>query len=449
MQGCKRQPFVAWRPALCRLLIAVALLVLTGCSTYSLRHYDMHRSLAAGDPALALQTLETHIPAGRDRTLYELNKGMLLRLTGDYAASNEVLESAKLEMQRLGAISISENLTALALNEATRSYAGQPYEQLLLHAYKALNYLSLDQPDEARVEMLQADIKMREWAAGNDVEGILASAFVRYLAGVVFEINGEWSDALIDYRKAYEIYRETGRPVPGCLQKDLLRLTAHMGLTDEHKRLQASFNQTTWRSVEDLRQQAELIVFYHQGLVSELREQIVFSYSPELAYSVQVAVPFYEWPVSYFPRAYIEADGVAIETELLENIDQLARDNLAVRLPGITLRAVARMVVKKKLAHEARQENALAGFFADVVGLATERADTRSWSTLPSSIQVARLVLPPGEHRIHIGNTGTPLEENVNGDIVQPSDQLTVKLSPGEKKVLSIHATGHLYYSRY
>ncbi|HEX7028639.1 MAG TPA: hypothetical protein VF268_15460 [Gammaproteobacteria bacterium] len=450
MQGRQQQPFAAARPVSYRpLLLAAALLALTGCSTYSLRHYDMHRSLASGDPGLALQMLEMRLPAGRDRTLYDLNKGMLLRLTGDYTASNELLESAKQEMQRLSATSISENLSALAINEATRSYAGQPYEQLLLHAYKALNYLSLDQADGARVEMLQADVKMREWTAGNDIEGILASAFVRYLAGVVFEINREWSEALIAYRKAYEIYQETDRPVPVCLQKDLLRLTAHLGLADEHKRLKASFNREAWRSVEDLQRQAELIVFYHQGLVSELREQVIFSYSPELSHSVQIAVPFYELPVTYFPPAHIQAGGVSAETELLENVDQLARDNLAVRLPGITLRAVTRMAVKKKVAHEARQENALAGFFADVVGLATERADTRSWSTLPSSVQVARLVLPPGEHRIHIGNTGVPLNENTDETRSEATEGLTVKLSPGDKKVLSIHATGQLHYSRY
>lgn len=431
------------------LIIAAVLLAISACSTYSLRHYDVHRSLATGDPALALQALEVQTPAGKDRALYDLNKGMLLRLTGEYQASNEFLESAKLQMQRLVATSITENLTALAVNEATRSYAGQPYEQLLLHAYKALNYLALGNADAARVEILQADVKMREWAAGNDIEGILASAFVRYLAGVVFEINSEWDNALIAYRKAYEIYRETGRTVPVCLQKDLLRLTAHQGLIDEHEQLKAAFNREEWRSAEDLQRQAELIVFYHQGLVSEMQEQITFSYSPELSHSVQIAVPFYAWPVSYFPRAYVQAGGIAGETELLENIDQLARDNLEARMPGIVLRAVGRMVIKKKLAHEARQENQLAGFLADVVGLATERADTRSWTTLPASIQVARLVLPPGEHKINLANTGTPLAQSDSAEDGEAADWHTMKLLPGDKKVLSVHATSNLYYSQY
>lgn len=418
------------------LAIAVVLLALPACSTYVMRQFDMHRNLAAGDPALALQALEAQPPAGRDRTLYNLNKGMLLRLTGDYAASNEFLESAKQEMQRLSATSITENLTALAVNEATRSYAGQPYEQLLLHAYKALNYLALGQPGEARVEVLQADVKIREWAADNDAQAVLASAFVRYLGGMVFEINGEWGNALVDYRKAYEIYRETGRAVPVCLQKDLLRLTAHEGLTDEHRQLRAAFNRDKWPSVEDLQRQAELIVFYHQGLVSEMQEQITFSYSAELSQSVQIAVPFYAWPVSYFPQAYVQVDGAAAQTEPLENVDRLARDNLDARMPGIVLRALGRAVVKKKLAHDARKENQLAGFLADVVGLMTERADTRSWTTLPASIQVARLTLPPGEHTIHIANTGA----------LNPGDAgYTVKLSPGDKKVLSVHAAGNLY----
>lgn len=418
------------------LIIAVVLLAPPACSTYVLRQFDMHRSLAAGDTALALQALEAQPPAGRDRTLYDLNKGMLLRLTGDYAASNEFLESAKQEMQRLAATSITENLTALAVNEATRSYAGQPYEQLLLYAYKALNYLALGQPAEARVEVLQADVKMREWTADKDAEGILASAFMRYLGGVVFEINGEWGNALIDYRKAYEIYRETGRAVPACLQKDLLRLTAHEGLTDENRQLQAAFNRDEWPSTAKLQRQAELIVFYQQGLVSEVQEQIMFSYSAELSQSVQIAVPFYAWPVSYFSQAYVQVDGTAVQTEPLENVDQLARDNLEARMPGIVLRAIGRVVVKKKLAHEARQKNELAGFLADVVNLATERADTRSWTTLPASIQVARLTLPPGEHTIHLTNTGTS----------DPNDAgYTVKLSPGDKKVLSVHATGNPY----
>lgn len=37
-----------------------------------------------------------------------------------------------------------------------------------------------------------------------------------------------------------------------------------------------------------------------------------------------------------------------------------------------------------------------------VASVVTERADTRSWLTLPADIQMARLSLPPGQYTIKV-----------------------------------------------
>ena len=37
-----------------------------------------------------------------------------------------------------------------------------------------------------------------------------------------------------------------------------------------------------------------------------------------------------------------------------------------------------------------------------VTNLITERADTRSWTTLPQEIQLKRILLPVGEHQLQI-----------------------------------------------
>jgi len=88
--------------------------------------------------------------------------------------------------------------------------------------------------------------------------------------------------------------------------------------------------------------------------------------------------------------------------EPVEDIDALARHALEQAMPGIMLRATARAVVKYNAQHEAGENSSLAGFLMTVTNLVTERADTRSWTTLPEEIDLRRIVLPVGEHRIQI-----------------------------------------------
>ncbi len=407
-------------------------LLLTACVTFSVQQLDLRNLLVQGQAALALQELESQHVSGRDRSLYELNKGMLLRLAGDYAQSNVLLEAAKQRMKSLSATSITENLAAFLINDATRSYIGQPHEHLLLHAYKALNYIALNDISGARVEMLQADAKMRNWTASKDLEGVKASAFVRYLSGLVYELNREWSDALIAYRKAYKVYTEKSLSIPLYLQKDLLRLTSYQGLDNEHKDLLAEFGEIDWPTMSELQRQSEVIVVYHQGVVSAMREHSIYSYSNQLKNQIKISVPYY-LPISQQPYAVRVSIGKQQGTTLLsENIEQLVRDNLAARMPAITLRTVARAVVKKQTADKARKDNALAGFLADITAIVTESADTRSWNTLPASIQIARFAVPPGEHQLQVYNSHAYLGRT--------DFQRQFTLAAGEKQVFAVHS---------
>jgi uncharacterized protein len=399
-------------------------ILLAACVPYNVRTLDFRQALLAGQPASALQHLELQRNSRFDRALYELNKGMLLHMTGDFAGSNEWLEQAKQRMRELDATSISENLTAVTVNEATRSYSGRPYEQLSVYAYKTLNYLLLGQPEAARVEALQADVRLREWESVGESRAFEASALVRYLSGLVFEMLREWDDALIAYRKAYEVYAKTGIPVPVHLQKDLLRLSAFRGRNDELAQYVREFPGTDWESMKSLKSKAELVVFAHYGAVSAMQEQVAYNYSPELKYQVAIALPYYPPRPGYIPTPVVEVNGAAQRAEILQDIEALARADLESRMAGLGLRAMARMVLKKKMSHEMRKDNPLAGFVADVAGLATERADTRSWITLPESVHLLRLSLPAGEHGVAARGL--------------PSPQL-LSLKVGDMAVISVH----------
>jgi len=59
-------------------------------------------------------------------------------------------------------------------------------------------------------------------------------------------------------------------------------------------------------------------------------------------------------------------------------------------------------VVKTKASKEADRRNDALGLLVNLANAITDRADTRSWSTLPNRICLARLPLPVGKHRVEI-----------------------------------------------
>ncbi|MBA3581799.1 MAG: hypothetical protein H0W44_05020 [Gammaproteobacteria bacterium] len=388
-------------------------LTLSACASYSTRTQDFRQLLNNGDASQALDYLRTHPPSGDDRVLYDLNMGLVLRLNGELAASNTALEKAKRHMDDLESFSVTENIGTLVINDQTGSYAGQPYERLYVYAYKALNYIDLGDWAGARVEMLQANVKMQEWNTSNNVEGIKASAFVRYLAGIVYEANNELNDALIAYRQSYEIYQANEQSTPEPLQRDLLRISERLNRDDELKKYRAAFgfieNKKPKENKSLLKENkphiAELVVLHHQGLISAMQQHSSMVFAPTLSKSIRISAPYYgSRPFSVNNTDVMLDDQTALTVEL-ENVDQLARNNLEARMAGIIARIIARSVVKYNVADQVGDRNPLLGLMTQVVNLVSETADTRSWQSLPMNIQITRLPIEIGEHRVIIKST--------------------------------------------
>jgi hypothetical protein len=265
----------------------------------------------------------------------------------------------------------------------------------------AMNYLQLGKPDSARVEMLQADVKMMEWGDQPDED-----PFVRYFAGMIYESLGENDQALVSYRKARDIYVATRDEhmvgVPLMLQKDLLRLLAAQGMKDEYGKLRSEFGLPDFEPAEHGSEYGELIVVLNSGLAPIRTETSIMTFSSEVQGHVRVAFPVYATQPRPAKRARLDVGGRRVELETVENIDRLAREALDEDMPAVMARAISRAVVKYQSQKQANEQHALAGFLLTVTNLATERADTRSWTTLPKEIQMARVMLPAGEHDVRI-----------------------------------------------
>jgi uncharacterized protein len=438
-RGVWGQPLWGW-------LALAALVLAQGCATHSAGFAKIEQEAAKRNipgALLALEDFHKNDLTSADRTLAHLNRGTLLRLKGDYAASNQEFDTAKRLMEELAATSVTEQAASVAVNDTAKAYEGDANEQLLVYAMKSLNYLQSGDFDAAAVEARQFDIKHRLIMEQNPDAKYLSGAFVRYLNAMVYEAVGESDSARIEYQKAMEGYKEqsaiTGLGVPAALKIDLARLEAPRGEGRAKAAAQLAAAKVAAKTLPDsksnkskrAREQVETVVatvdnspppptsfpatrngevvfFLHNGLGPSLAENIIQLPNPAPqagAALLRVALPKFVQRPAPVARVELGNGTQSASSELVEDVNAIARKSLEDRLPAIQARALARLVVKNVAVAAAKKRNENAGSYgllmslgADIAAIASERADTRSWSLLPGNIQLARLSLPAGTH---------------------------------------------------
>ncbi len=401
-------------------------LVVAGCAAYGSRMAPALKALRQGDAGRALELVERDPDPGS--VLWQMERGLLLRAAGRFRESNEALAAALQRQDQLYARSVSNETVALVVSDAVRPYRSPEHELPFLHVYAMLNYLDLGDQDGALVEARALTGLLQERVRPGDEGGAGDWGFGRLLAGLVLESGGEWNDAWIAYRAASAAYEARGR----VLSPELRTL------------LDDAVTRTAMRAGIEAGDvgppRSRLVVVVEEGLVSPMqsfhlrvpilreeegwgqdrlgpwsdlvgrracdlhRDRVMFR-PREIAYFVDVAVPVYpERAVQSGAPPRVEVAGCppTVATPA-EDVERLARAELERRLPAIAARAAARAILKALASRAAaRHSGELAGELANLLGVATERADTRSWSTLPRRINLAVLEVPPGPVQVEV-----------------------------------------------
>ncbi len=94
---------VRWSVAFLVCIPAVLALLLTGCGLSTNRIHFIEQSLLSGDAVGAAAIVEQAEKdyGGKSRLLYEMDRGMMLQLAGQYQLSSAVLEQADDEVEWL------------------------------------------------------------------------------------------------------------------------------------------------------------------------------------------------------------------------------------------------------------------------------------------------------------------------------------------------------------
>lgn len=467
-------------------VLLLVTVLLHGCSaftSYRDRIEGPLQKFESGDFEGAYEGLEKRARKGTARLAYLLEAATVLHTEGDLKESTRIFSASEdliRSYEERAVISVTETAAkgaSLVLNEKTIPYEGEPFEKVLVHSYKALNYLFLGQTEEARVEIRRSFARQqenrrrheREIAALEEeardrqiqIAGLLREAhaqydesrirsgpvlnpyedpFAYYLSALVYESNGEYNDAYIDLKRAQEL-----RPGVPCVENDLLRMAKLAGLKDAYR----EWSERLGRPARFSNPQAEgeILVFLQAGMGPRKEEVRLVLPVPE-AGLVSVALPRYARVQSRFDKAALyDSDGRLLgETAVLTDIETLAIRNLEDRMPVLVLKQVLRAAAKGVLAATAAdQGGAGAALAVNLFNLVTEQADLRCWTTLPRNFQVARIPLSGGSRRLTFafldGSGRRLVEQSLEADMA-PGSRVYLNVRTGSRSVVAFHVYG-------
>ena len=307
--------------------------------------------------------------------------------------------------------------SAIVTNDNAIAYEIPSYEQSMLHSYQALNYLYQGNLESALVEVRRANLVQERALKTNETEiykaqeamekkGIhseqlsasypsmdnligqvknsVQNAYTFYLSGVLYEAGQQPNDAYIDYKRALEIY-----PNNTYLQQDVLRLAKKLSMFEELSYFEQQFGQ--YKTVNK-KNTGQVIVIFEQGIVNSKEEvrlnlPIFNTHSPVKFFTF--ALPVYRGDLPMVTPFTISIDDKSYLSQVIVRLQSLATKDLQDQLPALVRRQVLRLVAKEQIRQKMKKSGGDVGnILASIYNIASEKADTRSWSSLPNNVQI-------------------------------------------------------------
>lgn len=453
----------ARRPGL-SLGLAAALMGVAGCHhpDFHAQYRDMRPSMISGDwqdASAKLEGSKEKVYGEADRVMFWLNMGTVLHYASDYQQSQSNLVKAEDAMQALWTKSISGEIEKFTISESIQDYPGEDFEEVLLYLYTALNQVKLGKLKDAIVEARRADERLKKMQVYYEKEGnggtlYRQDAFMLWLVGLFYEMDGTGglNDAFLAYKAAYNSYQEEYRKnfgvgAPRYVGEDIVRTAKLLGFQDEAERF-ARETGASGDTADKLAQgMGEVVLIQASGEAPYKEEYSITAPMPD-KYILRVALPKFVSVPDQIAYAVASAEGQEARTEHAEPITTIVMKNFEHRKTAIQLRAVARATAKyvaSKAAERAvgggkdssegrKIAGVLVGLATDIAGAAVEAADTRSWTTLPAGVNVARLWLPAGHHQVQVTYHGP------SGARLGRTDVIQVDLNAGEHKIVSVRS---------
>lgn len=417
-------------------IFSVAALALAACSSARMSDRetdDLFRAQKYDQAADRLRAgLQKEGEDGRDGLLYLLDLGLALHNAGKYDESTKAFLRADKLAEIKDYTSLATEASTLLVTDQIKQYKGEDFENVLINVYLAMNFALAGKYDDSLVEARRVNRKLYMMVTDGKRK-YKQNAFARYLSAILYEAQGEWNDAYIDYKNAYQL----APTFPG-LGEDLWRLAFRLGMRDETADWAKKFNLTDEQKDRNKarlgrgsagrgkNRLAEIVVLYENGISPKKAPVDGFPSVPKFVPRAN-PVAYADVSLKREGEAKGETDGasaLSAKTAMLENIEATAIQNLDEKWGGILAKKVAGVVVKEVAGNAVAKSTGseALGAMAKLFLYAADQADTRSWNLLPRDLQIVRFWVPAGTYTVDANPVG--------GRAIQPK---TVAVEAGKK----------------
>lgn len=351
-------------------LAAAAVMLTTGCATYTIKDARVHFYKGRADTAA--EKLEEADTEGINRSLLHMERGTIYQAMGAYRKSIQDYLKAQDTLERFQTYSVSKGAASMVANDLVQEFYGYAYERTMVPVFAAHSYLALGDWENAAVEARKA-IKTLDPVVRGDAPH---DAYTHYLIGLCFELIDDVSNAALHYRKA-----------------DALN---HWVNIDERGRLRpASATNKNPYAISSLKPANAPDDWNHELICIVMTGEAL---TGEQIWSGRYYVP----PKNVCGEIGI-GERVAGCSFPLTDLHHLAID-AANRQAALKLAKTAtRVAIKDAIADGVSEDNPFLGELIRLILIGIlEQPDTRRWETLPRYLGVARIPCPPDLDRFTV-----------------------------------------------
>ncbi|MDR1949896.1 MAG: hypothetical protein LBQ38_10935 [Spirochaetaceae bacterium] len=365
------------------------------------------------DGLAAIDGHKKNIYRDKDLILYHLDKGMVNHYARRYEDSIQNLQDGERAIEEAYTKSITMEIGSYILNDRTREYDGEDYEDIYINAFNALNYYHLRNTEDALVEIRRMNNKLQFLSSKYGViTSNLQKQALESSAAIPYDPESatvQFSDSALARYLGLLFYRGIGQYDDARIDRDHLKLA--------FANAPSVYTYPPPQSLEEELEippgKARLNVIGFSGLSPVKVEETVRIPLPNERW-VKIALPVMEYRPSLVSRIEVRVNEDApFVLELLEDIEAVARETFKEKVGLIYFKSVLRAVTKgltsSVLSGASEEVGGQAGLALWLVSLGTqafaeasERADLRISRYFPAKAWVGGINLDPGVYTLHI-----------------------------------------------
>lgn len=389
----------------------------TGCASHSERLRGVRSNFFAGDLQAAQTLLDEGVANRRkERDVVMLDKAMIELASGRPDSAERILREVRDRFDHLEQNALGESAASFLTDDNTIAYSGEDYEKILVRVFLALSNLMSDGQD-AFAYSLQVSAKQQQIieSDANEEGNNPKSKYKRVAVGAYL--------AAMIHEESHTNYDKVERSIQQVVnwEPDFA-----YGSTDLERAKHGRHSQPgngvlyvfTLVGRGPYKEQVSAKATSAALLIADriLSHNAKYTLPPTIS---SVKIPAVRREHCGVENVAITIDGEAAGmTETITDIGELAVQQYEAVRDQVLARAVVRRVVKKGVVYAGKDafletNNSFANLAIDLAGVAweaTETADTRAWGLLPDKIQVCRIELSKGQHRVslrpHDGSAG-------------------------------------------